>query len=70
VARQSKTLRNKELEGYQLVKAELKKLKKETARKDKALAEAAALFGVRNKGPSRLRGCRGRMLPADLRRWQ
>lgn len=49
VSGQSKSLSAKEREDYRAVKAELKKVKKELARKEKALAEAAALLVLRKK---------------------
>ena len=49
VSGQSKSLSAREREDYRAVKAELKKTKKELARKEKALAEAAALMVLRKK---------------------
>ncbi len=49
VAGQTKALSAKEREEFRALKAELKKTKKELARKEKALAEAAALMVLRKK---------------------
>lgn len=50
VAGQSKSLSTREREEFRAAKAEVKRLKKDLARKDKALAEAAALMVLRKKG--------------------
>lgn len=49
VAGQSKSLSAREREDYRAAKAENKRLKKELKRKEKALAEAAALMVLRKK---------------------
>lgn len=49
VAGQSKSLSAREREDYRAAKAENKRLKKELVRKEKALAEAAALMVLRKK---------------------
>lgn len=49
VSGQSKSLSAKEREEFRAVKAKLKKTEKELARKEKALAEAAALMVLRKK---------------------
>jgi putative transposase len=54
---------NKDKQDLKDAKKRIKELEKELNRKDKALAEMAALVALKKKTPSHLGGQRGRLIP-------